>query len=284
MQPSVQVDDTTTTTTATIKQAAQVLGYSSYPMTIVTGSWKLFKMLIMTIIRPDKKITNIKQVIHEYSSGPRTIAMGSWKLFTMIITTHFRKMRELYNLLSYLKLYVEEDFIINNFFMISLTFVSLVHTRSGLKARARRKLRRIKENIESAEAKGKCSRRRTVTPSIKMRMYRLQKEHHDVYYDNEFQGIGIPLPDCYTKVTPSVIAYFIVNLGSYSILALPGMQLLFILFAPLWIMALIFLIPPLLISYLILCLLWSIVPFYVKNFDLDCGYSVNGLENNCIIN
>merc|ERR1719330_733071 len=108
------------------------------------------------------------------------------------------------------------------------------------------------------------------TRSFVSRQNRLKKEHHDVYHDNEFSAMGIPLPGGFTEMTPRVICFLVVELGIYSLLALPLMPVLLLVFAPLLVMIGIFILPPLLISYLIVCLMWSIVPFYIKNFDVDC--------------
>ena len=152
--------------------------------------------------------------------------------------------------------------------------------KNGDSARSNRS---TNSNNSNKSTKSKNTRNRKSLYARSMVHRRLEKEYRDVCDDSELRAAGIPLPSGFRELTPNVICYFTVHFGFYSILALPMLQIGLILLAPLWIMIGIFVVPPILITYLICCAIWCTAPLYVKNFDVDCGYSVNGLENNCIM-
>jgi hypothetical protein len=208
-------------------------------------------------------------IMNHHIKMTTTRAMQS---FTKIVTSHLTSLRKLSKWIYYCYLHVEENFIIDHAFFIATSYVSLVHKRSRLIEKATYKLKKAAKFMKTLKKK----------KSTQREMGRRRKRAALI----DHAHCGIPLPTSVWDITPQIAVFLVAKLSVYSILAIPLFQISLIAFAPFWIMLCLFLIPPFLISYCIITVVYTIVTsFYLEADNLDeRGYvNENGLENNNII-
>ena len=187
--------------------------------------------------------------------------------FTSIITTHIKFIRECCFRAWYYHLYIEESFIMRHTPLISTAFVSIVQEKKSLRRNAKVKLHEVKRKIEAVQkghgdmsTEDKNSRLEDVDDN--------KKAVEKFIHENNVDDTDLFIPDSVFDLTPRFMC-FLGELSAYGLLAIPACQILLIVFAPFWFMLATFLIPPILITYLILTAFYSITKiFYVQDVSI----------------
>ncbi len=217
-----------------------------------------------------------------------TTRMSIRQIFTTTVSIHIKCTKRLYAKIRYLLLYVEETFIMGNAHKISLCYLNLVRDKSTMKAYATSKRDRAKNKVRQWETYMREKYKHTsivrnnrssytkdarvnVNDKRGIRSIRNRWKMLDhLCHEDDIGDLDYVIPKSIFDISPRLLCFLLGKLSPYSILALPASEILLVVFAPLWFLLAVFIIPPLLIAYFILTIVWSIMQFtYLKDFDVD---------------
>ena len=190
---------------------------------------------------------------------------------TSIITNHFNFVRRCCSLIWYYQLYIEEGFIMRHVPVISTSFALLIQERSSQKRSAKSSYAYYKRKIEKVE-KEQEQDNMSLEDKTKMlnQIYENKAAVDKLIHENNIDDIGLFVPDSIFDLTPRFVCFLVGELAAHGLLAIPTLQILLVIFAPIWFMLAIFIIPPILIAYLILTAVYSIVRiFHAKDISIE---------------
>lgn len=213
--------------------------------------------------------------------------MSIRQIFTTTVSIHIKCLKHLYAKTRYALLYVEETFIMGNIHKISLGYINLVYEKSTMKANAKSKRDQVKHKLRQKERCMLEKYRHTSVVRLNrsftndtridvkdkrgIRYFRhRRKSLDDLCHEDDIGDLDWVIPKSFFDLSPRLLCLVLGKLSPYSILALPASQILLLVFAPLWFLLAVFIIPPLLIAYFILTIIWSVIQFtYLKDFGVD---------------